>query len=297
MMADKIREEDLKDVDLKSWTKIVNCSEPVRHESHRKFQKRFEPFGLAPTALSTCYAMAETTFAVTQSLPDAPPTVLAVNRTELSRGRVEISIDERDARFCVSSGTPIAGCDVRIVDDAHGDLPDGQVGELVIRSASMFDGYRNYPEKTAEVLQDGWYFSGDLGFKNGEEYFVVGRKKDIIIVAGNNIYPEDVEAAVGTVHGVIPGRVVAFGQEQSELGTERLCVMAETEITDETGLKRLRMDILKAGMAIDVTIAGVILFPPRFLIKSSAGKMSRQANKDRVALMRDLLTPIVRRGL
>jgi acyl-CoA synthetase (AMP-forming)/AMP-acid ligase II len=154
----------------------------------------------------------------------------------------------------------------------------------------MFDGYRNYPEKTAEVLLDGWYFSGDLGFKHGEDYFVIGRKKDIIIVAGNNIYPEDVEAAVGAVDGVIPGRVVAFGQDQPELGTERLCVMVETEITDEAGLKRLRMNILKAGMAIDVTIANVYLVPPRFLIKSSAGKPSRQANKDRTGLVPTLQT-------
>jgi fatty-acyl-CoA synthase len=290
MMADRVREEDLKDVDLASWRRIINCSEPVRYESHQKFQKRFQPYGVTPASLSTCYAMAETTFAVTQSTPEIPPMVLTVSRTVLARGTVTVTANERDARFCVSSGTPISGCEIRIVDDANTDLPEGRVGEIAIRSASIFDGYRNYPEKTAEVLRDGWYFSGDLGFKYGADYFVVGRKKDIIIVAGNNIYPEDVEAAVGAVGGVIPGRVVAFGQEQPELGTERLCVMAETEISDSTGQKLLRTDILKAGMAIDVTIANVYLVPPRFLIKSSAGKPSRQANKDRVGLILDAHT-------
>jgi len=297
MMADKIREEDLRDINLESWRMIVNCSEPVRYESHQKFRKRFQPYGLMPASLSTCYAMAETTFAVTQSTPETEPAVLAVDRTALSRGKVEISIDERNARICVSSGTPISGCDVRIVDDACRDLPEGMVGEFAIRSASMFDGYRNYPEKTAEVLRDGWYFSGDLGFKYGPDYFVVGRIKDIIIVAGNNIYPEDVEAAISAVSGVLPGRVVAFGQEQSELGTERLCVMVETELTDATGQKRLRMEILKAGMAIDVTIGSIYLVAPRFLIKSSAGKLSRQANKDRIGMIPDLLAQQGRTGL
>jgi len=284
MMADKIRDEDLKDIQLDSWKRIINCSEPVRYESHQKFQRRLHPFGLSPSSLSTCYAMAETTFAVTQSRPGAPPPVLAVRRTELSRGSVAITTDERETKFCVSSGMPISGCEVRIVDDEGHDLPEGRVGEFAIRSASMFDGYRNYPEKTAEVLRDGWYYSGDLGFKHGADYFVVGRKKDIIIVAGNNIYPEDVESAIGAVRGVIPGRVVAFGQERPEAGTEQLCVIAETEITDSIGQKHLKMDILKAGMAIDVTIARVYLVAPRFLIKSSAGKLSRSANKEKVPM-------------
>jgi acyl-CoA synthetase (AMP-forming)/AMP-acid ligase II len=159
------------------------------------------------------------------------------------------------------------------------------VGEVVIRSVSMFDGYRNYPEKTAAVLRNGWYHSGDYGFKLGEDYYIVGRKKDIIIVAGNNIYPEDVEVAVGSVPGVIPGRAIAFGQDDESIGSERLAVMVETEVADEEGKKRLTSEIVKAGMAIDVSIARVYLVPPRFLIKSSAGKPSRHANKERAAAL------------
>ena len=81
-----------------------------------------------------------------------------------------------------------------------------------MKSVSLFDGYRNNPEKTAEVLRDGWYFSGDLGFRWDEEYYVIGRRKDIIIVAGKNLYPEDVEDALHAVPGIVPGRVVVFGQ-------------------------------------------------------------------------------------
>jgi fatty-acyl-CoA synthase len=287
MMADKIMDEDLEGIDLSSWRMVINCSEPVRHESHQKFIKRFQPFGLRSSAVSTCYAMAETTFAVTQARPDVQPAVLAVDRTELAKGNVAVVPEATSARLCVSSGEVVSGCEVRIVDEFGGEVSEGTVGEIAIRSVSMFDGYRNYPEKTAAVLRDGWYYSGDYGFRNGGDYYIVGRKKDIIIVAGNNIYPEDVEAAVGAVDGVIPGRVIAFGEEDAELGSERLAVMAETPVVDKAQKSRLRLEIIKAGMAIDVSIAGVYLAPPRFLIKSSAGKPSRQANKERAGLLKD----------
>jgi acyl-CoA synthetase (AMP-forming)/AMP-acid ligase II len=105
----------------------------------------------------------------------------------------------------------------------------------------------------------------------------------MIIVAGNNVFPEDIEDAVGHVAGVIPGRVVAFGEDDPDLGSERVCVAAETLLQDEGAKKRLRMDVIKAGMSIDVSIARVYLVPARWLIKSSAGKLSRTANKERLA--------------
>ena len=83
-------------------------------------------------------------------------------------------------------------------------LQDGIVGEVAVKSISMFDGYRNYPEKTAEVVENGWYFSGDYGFKYKDEFFIIGRKKDIIIVAGKNIYPEDIEDELNQVDGLYP---------------------------------------------------------------------------------------------
>jgi fatty-acyl-CoA synthase len=282
MMALKVRDEDLHDFDLSTLRLIVNCSEPVRYESHENFLKRFQPCGLLPTALSACYAMAETTFAVTQTPIGLAPTVVAVDRTSLARGKVEPVTDGAPARVCVSSGKPIQGCEVRIVDENRFDVVAGSVGEIAITSATMFSGYRNYPEKTAEVLCDGWYYSGDYGFQQDGELFVIGRKKDIIIVAGNNVYPEDVEDAVGAVQGVIAGRVVAIGEENPELGSEQVAVIAETSITSEPDRKALRLEIVKAGMASAITIASVYLVPPRWLIKSSAGKPSRKGSREKL---------------
>jgi fatty-acyl-CoA synthase len=282
MMADKITEDELAGLDLQSWRLIINCSEPIRYESHRRFQDRFRAYGLKGAALSTCYAMAETTFAVTQTPPGREPGVLAVDRTQLSKGQVCPPGQDRPVRICVSSGAPIADCKVRIVDDGRNEVLDGMVGEIAVSSVSLFDCYRNYPEKTSEVLKDGWYYTGDYGFMKDDECYVIGRKKDMIIVAGNNIYPEDVEDSVGKVEGVIAGRVVAFAQEDADLGSETVSVIAETHIQDEARQKVLRMAIIRAGMSIDVSVTTVYLVPPRWLVKSSAGKPSRKANKEKI---------------
>ena len=288
VMADKISDEELTGIDLSSWRMVINCSEPVRHESHEKFLRRFQPYGLRSGAIASCYAMAETTFAVAQTSPAAELRTVSLDRAELSRGRVKPASADVAARTCVSSGKPIDGCEVRIVDENRSQLADGNIGEIAIASVSLFDGYRNYPEKTADVLQDGFYYSGDYGFQMDGDLFVIGRKKDVIIVAGNNVYPEDVEDAVGKVAGIIPGRVVAFAEENVSLASEQVAVVAETAVEDDTARKALRLEVLKAGMGIDVTISSVYLVSPRWLIKSSAGKPSRKANRERILADREL---------
>jgi fatty-acyl-CoA synthase len=282
MMADKIKEEDLEGATLDSCRMLINCSEPVRPRDQEKFFKRFALRGLKREALSSCYAMAETTFAVTQTPPGREPATLAVDPQLLAKGIASQVVNGGKAKICESSGELIPGCEIRIVDEEFNDIEEGRVGELLIKTAWMFDGYRNYPEKTAAAIRDGWYMSGDYGFRSGNEIYIIGRKKDIVIVAGNNIYPEDVEAAINDLDGVIPGRTVAFGEEDIEFGSERLSVVVETPLTDESKIKQLRTAILKAGMSIEVSITNVYLVPPRFLIKSSAGKPSRNANRDRV---------------
>ena len=281
LMADRINENDLEGIHLDSIRMLVNCSEPVRSDSHDRFYRRYASRGFRKEALGASYAMAETTFAATQTTPGTEARRLPVDREMVSKGVVRLGGDDDNIRVCISSGNPISGCELRILDDEGKELSEDRIGEIVIRSVSMFDGYRNNPEKSAEVLKDGWYFSGDFGFSHEGQYYVIGRKKDLLIVAGKNIYPEDVEDAVGQVKGVIPGRVIAFGIEDAESGTELICVVAESSVLAEEDKKRLRMKIREAGIGIDVTITRVYLAPPRWLIKSSAGKPSRSANRDR----------------
>ncbi len=280
--AEKINEEELEGISLESVRMIINASEPVRHDSHEKFANRYKKYGFNPLALTAMYGMAETTLAVSQTTAGEKIPEVIVDRNKLQNGVVEFAKSNSITRVCVSSGKLIDGCDARIVDDKRNDLPDGFVGEVAVKSVSMFDGYRNYPEKTAEVVENCWYFTGDYGFRYQNEFFIIGRKKDIIIVAGKNIYPEDIEDVVNQVEGVIPGRVIAFGEEDETMGTEQVAVVAETKADDEQSKNQVRMAILKAGMTIDVNIHKVYLVPPRWLIKSSSGKPSRKANKEKL---------------
>ena len=289
LMAARIHDEDLEGVRLDHLRMLVNCSEPVRAEAHDQFLRRFGPYGIRAEALTACYAMAETTFAVTQTEPGQEAKRVYPDRLELGKGRVRLGSAGPDARTCVSSGRPISNCTLRVVNEHGMDVPDDCVGELVACSGSMFDGYRNNPEKTAEVLKNGSYFTGDYGFQHEGEYYVIGRKKDIIIVAGKNIYPEDIEDAVNQVPGVIPGRVVAFGLDDPLLGTEQVGVLVESEQHDSTAAKRLKEAVVQAGMDVGVTIARVNVVPPRWLIKSSSGKPSRKANRERALI--ELVSP------
>jgi fatty-acyl-CoA synthase len=287
IFAEKIQEEELEGLSLKSLRLSINCSEPVRSESHKKFIDRFKKYNLDPSALGACYAMAETTFAVTQTTPGKPITELKVDRTKLANGVAELAAENSIVRTCVSSGKLIDECRISIVDENRKELAPGMVGEISIKSVSMFDGYRNYPEKTAEAVLDGWYFTGDYGFVYNDEYFIIGRKKDIIIVGGNNVFPEDVEDTVNQVDGVIPGRVIAFAEESEEMGTEQVAVVAETKAGTDQDKNNVRLAIMKAGMTIGVNIHKVYLVPSRWLIKSSAGKPSRAANKIRLTKQTD----------
>jgi len=287
VLAEKIHDDELNEISLESLRAVINGAEPIRHDSHQKFTEKFKKHGFNPLALSCLYGMAEVTLSLTVHEPGKPIPELTVDRNELSNGVMKLAGKDSVVRVCVSTGRLIDGCDARIVDENRKDLPDGIVGEVAVKSVSMFDGYRNYPEKTAEVVENGWYFSGDYGFRYNDEFFVIGRKKDLIIVAGKNIYPEDIEDTVNQVDGVDPGRVVAFGEEDEQMGTEQIAVIAETKAESEKEKNDLRIAILKTGMSIDVNIHKVYLVPSRWLIKSSAGKPSRKANKERILSRED----------
>jgi acyl-CoA synthetase (AMP-forming)/AMP-acid ligase II len=288
VLAEKIHDDELAEINLESLRLVLNGAEPIRHDSHQKFVEKFQKYGLNPLSLACIYGMAEVTLCLVTSVPGLPLPELVVNRNELSKGFLKFADKDSVTRVCVSTGRLINGCEIRIVDENKIDVPDGVVGEILAKSISMFDGYRNYPEKTKEAFYDGWYISGDFGFKHNGEYYIIGRKKDLIIVAGKNLYPEDIEDVINKVEGVTPGRVIAFGEEDDEMGTEQVAVVAEI-IDERLDKNKIRLAILKTGMEIDINIHKVYLVPPRWLIKSSAGKPSRMANKGRLAEKNDPL--------
>ncbi len=284
--AQKIREEDLDSVDLSSMRAFINCSEPVYIASHELFAQRFAPYGVRMDMLATCYAMAETVFAVTQSPIGVPAHVDRVDREALHRERHARPADSEGipgVQRVLSSGRPIEGVEIRVLDEQRHPLPERYVGELAVRTSHMLSEYYRRPDATAEAFHEGWYLTGDMGYLADGEVYVLGRKKDLIIIGGRNIYPRDIEALVNTVEGIHAGRVAAFGIPSPERGTEDLAVVAEVdgELTD--GRARIIAAAVRRVIAAgsDITVRYVELVPRGWLIKTSSGKVARAANREK----------------
>lgn len=281
-MAQRIRPVQLEGLDLSSVRAFVNCSEPVRAESHAVFRDRFTSYGLQENALTVCYAMAENTFAVTQTAMDSSPHLDSVDRLALMEKRHAEPSNAGDAMIMVSCGAPIAGTEIKIVDEAGNPLAERQVGEIALRGLSMLSGYYKQPEATALAIRDGWFLTGDMGYLVGSELYITGRKKDLIIVGGKNIYPQDIEAIVSDIEGVKDGRVVAFGVFNSDLGTEDIAVIAEVTTLDEDTHHRIQREVRQQVVkATDVSARYVLLVDPMWLLKTSSGKIARAANREK----------------
>jgi acyl-CoA synthetase (AMP-forming)/AMP-acid ligase II len=262
-LAARVREEDLEGLDLSSMRAFINCAEPVSARSHQVFLEKFRRYGVREEALNACYAMAENTFAVTQG--------------DMRRPAL---IEKLDGRPVVSSGRAIPGNEVRIVDERRQTLPERRVGEIAVKSDSMLTEYYHRPDLTRRALENGWYFTGDLGYLAGGELFVTGRGKDMIIVAGKNIYPQDLEEIASSVPGVHPGRTAAFGVYNEELGTEDVVILAESDAEEKAEKMNIRLAIAQAvRMRLECVANDIIVVPHMWLLKSSSGKISRSANR------------------
>ena len=279
----KIRERDLQGIDLSSWRAVINCSEPMRLESHEQFIKRFVPYGLREDALGSCYAMAENVFAVTQSMIAAPVNVDRIDRQAFRERHIAQPIDAgADSIAVLSAGKPLPKTQIRIIDEARNEVPERVVGEIALKSETLMTAYFRRDDLTEDAFHDGWYLSGDLGYLVNGELYITGRKKEIIIVGGKNIYPQDLEALASEVDGIRPGRVVAFGLFNEQLGTEDVAVVAEEDVEDPGSRTRLAESVRQMiNQGSDVAVRHVQVVPRGWVIKTSSGKLARDANRQK----------------
>jgi fatty-acyl-CoA synthase len=294
--AQKIRDRDLEGVDLSSWRAVINCSEPMYWKSHQMFLQRFQSYGFRPQALATCYAMAENVFAVTQGGINSPIVVDRVSQHALITERIARPAEEGDLAInMLSAGQSISNVQVQILDEQHRKLPERHLGEIALYSNCMLTGYYKRPDLTTKAFNDGWYLTGDLGYVADGEVYVTGRKKDLIIVGGKNIYPQDLEGLASEVDGVHPGRVAAFGVPNEDTGTEDVVIVAEIDpdeaIPDPNGgaltsmeqtyqhiADEIRQRVTKGS---DIVLRYVKLVERGWLLKTSSGKVARSANREK----------------
>jgi fatty-acyl-CoA synthase len=279
----KIRDRDLEGVDLSTWRAISNCSEPMRWESHKSFYDRFRSLGLKSESLCTCYAMAENVFAVTQGGMDVPVVYEDIDRDSLQIKKYALLAQPaKTAIRMMSAGKVIQNTNIRIINNAGQDLPDRYVGEVAIQSDCMLNGYYHRSDATEKAFLDGWYLSGDYGYTVAGELFITGRKKDLIIIGGRNIYPQDLEQLAYAVPRVHPGRASAFGIFNEITGTEDVVLVAEVDLDDPN-----EMDVIADAIRSTVTRGSAValryvhLVHHPWLVKTSSGKTARIANREK----------------
>jgi fatty-acyl-CoA synthase len=274
--------------DLSSARALINCSEPVRSTSMQEFQDAFSIIGLKSGVLQSSYAMAENVFAVTQSDVDrasGPVRIWADGQPFRSTHRIlPVAGDTPGAVSFTSSGRVLPGTEVRIASDSGSVIDPGNVGEILVKGGSLFTGYYNRPDLTSQAIIEGWYHTGDLGFLLDNELYVIGRKKDLLIVGGENLYPQDIEEIVSSHSAIHDGRAVAMGVYNPDLGTEDIVVVAEVEreelLSDTVDIEREIRNLVVAG--IGVAVRKIFIKPPKWIVKSTAGKAARSATREKL---------------
>lgn len=269
---------------------FVNCSEPCKPDTFAHFAAAMSDHGVRREQLQTCYGMAETVFAVSQSAIGQAVRAVTVDRRFLDTAWKVRVVDNAHAngQTFLSCGRVIAGLDVRIAPLDHaldGDSAGnggGCVGEIEVRGGHLFAGYFRNEEASRAALVDGWYRTGDLGFFNDGELFVCGRRKELLIVHGRNYYAHDIEAIVSNVEYVKPGRAVVFSVEDEKSGSEEAVVLVETEGSEPAKHRDLRRAVKAAIFdRLELTVRSVIIVAPGALVKTTSGKLSRAQNKAR----------------
>jgi 1-acyl-sn-glycerol-3-phosphate acyltransferase len=278
-----VSDAELEGLDLSSWRLAFNGSEPVSPETIDRFTRRFAPYGFKAETMCPVYGLAECAVSLTVPPLGYPPRVDRVAREAFERvreARPALPEDRSSLRF-VSCGRPLAGHEIRIVDGAGRPVAERIEGRIEFRGPSVMSGYFRNPEATRAVLHDEWLDSGDLGYRAEGELFITGREKDIIIKAGRNLYPQEVEEVVGDVPGIRKGCVAALGVADPEVGTERLVVIAESRETAPEQVEEIRTRVLdRLVTAIGLPPDTLVIARPGTVFKTSSGKIRRSAMRE-----------------
>ena len=281
ILARVLERTNLHTIDLSSLRVAINGAEPIDHRAVRNFAAVGARFGLRPSAPMPTYGLAEATLAVSFGAHDDPPIFDTVSRQAVSRAQraQPVPDDSEDAQHIACLGVPLTGMDVRITRDGTVQGPR-EIGAIELRGPAVADRYLTVDGVVALARHDGWFDTGDLGYLDEQgRIYVCGRTKDLIIVAGNNLYPHDIERAAGTVDGVRKGCVIAVRVDAEREG---FAVLAEVQNADEENVRlRISRDITaRVNHHVGHAPHEVRLLPAGTLPKTSSGKLRRNSARE-----------------
>ncbi len=284
LCAQKIDDRDIVGLDLRHVRAALNGAEPVNAATLQRFTQRFSACGWRHEMHSPVYGLAEATLAVTIPPPGRAPKVDLVERETFQRSGRAVPVEastNRSAQSFVSCGRVIPRHEIKIVDEYGREVPERTEGQLWFRGPSATQGYFRNLAATLEIAREGgWIDTGDRAYRVGDEIFVTGRAKDIIIKAGRNLTPQEVEELASEVAGVRKGCVVAFGVADERRGTERLIIVAEVRPEHLGARAQLAARISqRVAEALGLPPDHVELLPPQTIPKTSSGKLRRNETK------------------
>jgi len=298
LTAARVRDEDCEGLDLSRWEVAYNAAEPIRAETLRAFAKRFARYGFSERSFYAGYGLAEATLVVTAGTPGEGPAEVTVSAKDLESGLARAVEDPSERTVdLIGSGTPLLDTEVRILDSESGaSLPPGGIGEIVVIGPGVTDGYWCEPQATDEtfVVLDGVRAlkTGDLGFVKGEELFVTGRIKDLLVIRGRNLYPQDLELTAERSHLALrPGCGAAFSVDGRH--GEQVVVIQEVRESDDRDWEEVVYALRRAvSEEHQVALAAVVLISSRSLPKTTSGKVQRQ--RARQLFLRGRLSEVYR---
>ncbi len=281
----RVSDGALEGLDLSRWRIAANGAEAISATTLDAFCARFERYGFRHNSMFPVYGLAECSVGLTFSPLERGPLIEVVDRAALARdGIARLAAADAapsDTLRVVGCGLPLPRHEIRVVDAAGRELPERHEGRLQFRGPSATSGYFGRPEASAELIRDGWLESGDRAYIAGGELFLTGRSKDIIIRAGRNIYPPELEDAIGDLDGIRKGHVAIFGSVDPDAGTERVVVLAETRKRDAQAREALRVRINElATDLIDAPPDDIVFAPPNTVLRTSSGKIRRSACRE-----------------
>jgi len=263
------------ELDLSPLRVALNGAEPIDPDQVESFVEAGRRHGLRPEAVFPAFGMAEVAIGGTFPPPLSGMVTDCIDRRVLETERYAAPAEHGSpgSRRLARLGRAVPGLEIRVVDpDTGAVLHDREVGELEIAGTSVTTGYYRRPDANAELFHDGWLRTGDLAYLLDGELVMCGRIKDVIIVGGRNVFPEDVERSVGELEGVRAGNVIAFGVD-GERGRETLVVVAETKSDDLTSVRRHVHD--RVLDVVGVPPRDIVLVAPGTVPKTSSGKLQR----------------------
>jgi thioester reductase-like protein len=286
LRAGRLSKEGLEACDLSSLRVLMCAAEPVKPDTYTRFLEAFQPHGLKSESFHVAYGLAENTLAVSLGGRN----IVSVNKRALALGKARMTTEVSEighATPIVSCGTPLPGLDIKIVDpEGHLPLKSERIGEIWVAGDGKCQGYWNNPELTLKQFRarlvddtpydDGYLRTGDLGFIHNGELYVCGRIKDMIILRGQNYYPQDIENVVEKSSSLVRHNCVAAFQIQED-SEPALAIVAE--VKNPRALPEARKIAAAVRNYLNVEVAMISFIAPRAIPRTSSGKIMRHKAK------------------